>query len=113
MRKVIFLFILIILVFGVWVDGNVMFIVFVFDVVVSGDQFWLIYMVNIYKVRDFCVFNIKGFDVLMGLSCLQQSSIQIINGNVIFISFIIFIYILMVDKEGIYIIFGVIIVVDG
>ena len=100
MRKVILLFILIISVLGAWADGNVMFTASAPDVVVSGDQFRLTYTVNTHKVRDFRAPNIKGFDVLMGPSRSQQSSTQIINGNVTSTSSITFTYILMADKEG-------------
>ena len=100
MRKVILLFILITSVLGAWADGNVTFTASAPDVVVSGDQFRLTYTVNTHKVRDFRAPNIKGFDVLMGPSRSQQSSTQIINGNVTSTSSITFTYILMADKEG-------------
>jgi hypothetical protein len=99
MRKVILLFILITSVLGAWADGNVTFTASAPDVVVSGDQFRLTYTVNTHKVRDFRAPNIKGFDVLMGPSRSQQSSTQIINGNVTSTSSITFTYILMADKE--------------
>ena len=106
MRKVILLFILITSVLGAWADGNVTFTASAPDVVVSGDQFRLTYTVNTHKVRDFRAPNIKGFDVLMGPSRSQQSSTQIINGNVTSTSSITFTYILMADKEGTYTIPG-------
>ena len=98
MRKVILLFILITSVLGAWADGNVTFTASAPDVVVSGDQFRLTYTVNTHKVRDFRAPNIKGFDVLMGPSRSQQSSTQIINGNVTSTSSITFTYILMADN---------------
>ena len=113
MRKVILLFILITSVLGAWADGNVTFTASAPDVVVSGDQFRLTYTVNTHKVRDFRGPNIKGFDVLMGPSRSQQSSTQIINGNVTSTSSITFTYILMADKEGTYTIPGATIVADG
>ena len=113
MRKVILLFILITSVLGAWADGNVTFTASAPDVVVSGDQFRLTYTVNTHKVRDFRAPNIKGFDVLMGPSRSQQSSTQIINGNVTSTSSITFTYILMADKEGTYTIPGATIVADG
>ena len=106
MRKVILLFILITSVLGAWADGNVTFTASAPDVVVSGDQFRLTYTVNTHKVRDFRAPNIKGFDVLMGPSRSQQSSTQIINGNVTSTSSITFTYILMADREGTYTIPG-------
>jgi len=100
-------------VLGAWADGNVTFTASAPDVVVSGDQFRLTYTVNTQKVRDFRAPNIKGFDVLMGPSRSQQSSTQIINGNVTSTSSITFTYILMADKEGTYTIPGATIVADG
>lgn len=113
MRKVILLFILITSVLGAWADGNVTFTASAPDVVVSGDQFRLTYTVNTHKVRDFRAPNIKGFDVLLRPSRSQQSSTQIINGNVTSTSSITFTYILMADKEGTYTIPGATIVADG
>lgn len=113
MRKVILLFTWMIMVLNVWADGNVTFVASAPDVVVSGDQFRLTYTVSTQKVRDFRAPNIKGFEVLMGPSRSQQSSTQIINGNVTSTSSITFTYILMADKEGTYIIPGATIVADG
>lgn len=113
MRKVILLFILITTVLGAWADGNVTFTASAPDVVISGDQFRLTYTVNTQKVRDFRAPNINGFDVLMGPSRSQQSSTQIINGNVTSTSSITFTYILMADKEGTYTIPGASIVANG
>lgn len=113
MRKVILLFTWMIMVLNVWADGNVTFVASAPDVVVSGDQFRLTYTVSTQKVRDFRAPNIKGFEVLMGPSRSQQSSTQIINGNVTSTSSITFTYILMADKEGTYTIPGATIVADG
>lgn len=113
MRKVVLLFTWMIMVLNVWADGNVTFVASAPDVVVSGDQFRLTYTVSTQKVRDFRAPNIKGFEVLMGPSRSQQSSTQIINGNVTSTSSITFTYILMADKEGTYTIPGATIVADG
>lgn len=113
MRKIILLFILVTTVLGAWADNNISFTAAAPDVVVSGDQFRLTYTVNTQKVRDFRAPNIKGFDVLMGPSRSQQSSTQIINGNVTSTSSITFTYILMADKEGSYTLPGATIVADG
>ena len=113
MRKVILLFILVTSVLGAWADGNVTFTASAPDVVVSGDQFRLTYTVNTHKVSDFRAPSIKGFEVLMGPSRSQQSSTQIINGNVTSTRSITFTYILMADKEGTYTIPGATIVADG
>ena len=113
MRKVILLFIWMITVLGAYANGEVTFVASAPDVVVSGDQFRLTYTVNTQKVRDFRAPSIKGFDVLMGPSRSQQSSTQIINGNVTSTSSITFTYILMADKEGTYTIPGATIIADG
>ena len=83
------------------------------DVVVVGDQFRLSYTVTTQKVKDFQAPAIKGFDVLMGPSRSQQSSTQIMNGNVTSTSSITFTYILMANTAGEYTIPGASIVADG
>lgn len=83
------------------------------DVVVVGEQFRLSYTVPTQKVKDFQAPSIKGFDVLMGPSRSQQSSTQIINGNVTSTSSITFTYILMANTAGEYTIGGASIVADG
>lgn len=83
------------------------------DAVVVGEQFRLSYTVTTQKVKDFHVPSIKGFDVLMGPSRSQQSSTQIVNGNVTSTSSITFTYILMASTAGEYTIPGASIVADG
>ena len=83
------------------------------DAVVVGEQFRLSYIVTTQKVKDFRAPSIKGFDVLMGPSRSQQSSTQIVNGNVTSTSSITFTYILMANNAGEYTIPGASIVADG
>ncbi|WP_195476316.1 BatD family protein [Bacteroides finegoldii] len=83
------------------------------DAVVVGDQFRLSYTVTTQKVKDFRAPSIKGFDVLMGPSRSQQSSTQIVNGNVTSTSSITFTYILMANTAGEYTIGGASIVADS
>ena len=83
------------------------------DAVVVGDQFRLSYTVTTQKVKDFRAPSIKGFDVLMGPSRSQQSSTQIVNGNVTSTSSITFTYILMANTAGEYTIGSASIVADG
>ena len=83
------------------------------DAVVVGDQFRLSYTVTTQKVKDFRAPSIKGFDVLMGPSRSQQSSTQIVNGNVTSTSSITFTYIWMANTAGEYTIGGASIVADG
>ena len=70
------------------------------DAVALGDQFRLSFTINTQNVRDFRVGEIKDFDVLMGPSRSQQSSVQMINGKTTSTSSITFTYILMATKEG-------------
>lgn len=113
MRKIILLFIGIITTIGIWANDKVTFTADAPEVVVSGDQFRLTFTINSQKIRDFRAPNIQGFEVLMGPSRSQQSSTQIINGQVTSTSSITFTYILMADKEGTYTIPGATAMVDG
>lgn len=114
MRKLIFLLIaLVAMNTQAFADGNVSFTASAPDVVAVGDQFRLSYTVTTQKVRDFRAPSIKGFDVLMGPSRSQQSSTQIINGNVTTTSSITFTYILMASAEGSFSIPGATITADG
>ena len=72
------------------------------DVVVSGDQVRLVFTVNSQDIKDFRAPSIKGFDVLMGPSRSQQSSIQIINGMRTSNSSTAFTYILLAGSPGTY-----------
>ena len=93
MRKIILLFICFVATIGVWADDKVSFTADAPEVVVSGDQFRLTFTINSQKIRDFRAPNIQGFEVLMGPSRSQQSSTQIINGQVTSTSSITFTYI--------------------
>ena len=64
-------------------------------------------------MRDFRAPSIKGFDVLMGPSRSQQSSMQIVNGVSTSTSSITFTYILMATAEGSFTIPGATITADG
>lgn len=83
------------------------------DAVAVGDQFRLSFTINTQNVRDFRVGEIKDFDVLMGPSRSQQSSVQMINGKTTSTSSITFTYILMANKEGTFTIPGATAVADG
>ena len=113
MKKIILLFIGIITTIGVMADDKISFTADAPEVVVSGDQFRLTFTINSQKIRDFRAPNIQDFEVLMGPSRSQQSSTQIINGQVTSTSSITFTYILMADKEGTYTIPGATVMVDG
>lgn len=114
MRKLIFLLIALVVVSTkALADGKVTFTASGPDAVALGDQFRLTYSVTTQKVRDFRAPSIKGFDVLMGPSRSQQSSTQIVNGNVTSTSSITFTYILMATAEGDFTIPGATITADG
>ena len=81
MRKIIFLLFTILAAWQVKAADKVRFVAEAADVVVSGDQVRLVFTVNSQDIKDFRAPSIKGFDVLMGPSRSQQSSIQIINGK--------------------------------
>ena len=96
MRKIVFLWIALIAVsMNAFADGKVSFTASAPDAVAVGDQFRLSYTVTTQKVRDFRAPSMKGFDVLMGPSRSQQSSVQMINGQTTSTSSITFTYILM------------------
>lgn len=102
MRKIIFLLFTILAAWQVKADDKVRFVAEAADVVVSGDQVRLVFTVNSQDIKDFRAPSIKGFDVLMGPSRSQQSSIQIINGKRTSNSSTAFTYILLAGNPGTY-----------
>lgn len=114
MRKLFFLWIALVAVsLQAYADDKVTFTASAPDAVAVGDQFRLAYTVTTQKVRDFRAPSIKGFDVLMGPSRSQQSSMQIVNGVSTSTSSITFTYILMATTEGTFTIPGATITADG
>lgn len=102
MRKIIFLLFTILAAWQVKAADKVRFVAEAADVVVSGDQVRLVFTVNSQDIKDFRAPTIKGFDVLMGPSRSQQSSIQIINGKRTSNSSTAFTYILLAGNPGTY-----------
>ena len=102
MRKIIFLIFTILAAWQVKAADKVRFVAEAADVVVSGDQVRLVFTVNSQDIKDFRAPSIKGFDVLMGPSRSQQSSIQIINGKRTSNSSTAFTYILLAGSPGTY-----------
>lgn len=102
MRKIIFLLFTIFAAWQVKAADKVRFVAEAADVVVSGDQVRLVFTVNSQDIKDFRAPSIKGFDVLMGPSRSQQSSIQIINGKRTSNSSTAFTYILLAGNPGTY-----------
>lgn len=114
MRKLIFLWIALVTVaLHAFADEKVAFTASAPDAVAVGDQFRLSYTVTTQKVRDFRAPSIKGFEVLMGPSRSQQSSMQIVNGVSTSTSSITFTYILMATAEGSFTIPGATITANG
>lgn len=114
MRKIIFLWIVLTAVCAtVFADEKISFTASAPDAVAVGDQFRLSYTVTTQKVRDFRAPSIKGFEVLMGPSRSQQSSVQMINGQTTSTSSITFTYILMATAEGDFTIPGATITAEG
>lgn len=102
MQKIIFLLFTILAAWQVKAADKVRFVAEAADVVVSGDQVRLVFTVNSQDIKDFRAPSIKGFDVLMGPSRSQQSSIQIINGKRTSNSSTAFTYILLAGSPGTY-----------
>lgn len=102
MRKIIFLLFTILAAWQVKAADKVRFVAEAADVVVSGDQVRLVFTVNSQDIKDFRAPSIKGFDVLMGPSRSQQSSIQIINGKRTSNSSTAFTYVLLAGSPGTY-----------
>lgn len=102
MRKIIFLLFTILAAWQVKAADKVRFVAEAADVVVSGDQVRLVFTVNSQDIKDFRAPSIKGFDVLMGPSRSQQSSIQIINEKRTSNSSTAFTYILLAGNPGTY-----------
>lgn len=102
MRKIIFLLFTILAAWQVKAANKVRFVAEAADVVVSGDQVRLVFTVNSQDIKDFRAPSINGFDVLMGPSRSQQSSIQIINGKRTSNSSTAFTYILLAGSPGTY-----------
>lgn len=113
MKRVIFILILFIAANSYAFAEKVSFTTSAPEAVVVGEQFRLSYTVNSFKVSDFKVPSIKGFDVLMGPSRSEQSNTQIINGNVSSTSSITYTYILVGNSPGTFTLPSAMIVVNG
>lgn len=101
MKRLIFMWIALLAInIQAFADNKVTFTATAPDAVAVGDQFRLSYVVTTQKIKDFRAPSIKGFEVLMGPSRSQQSSMQIINGVRTSTSSITFTYILMATSEG-------------
>ena len=94
--KVLMIFMLV----GLWaMADNIEFVMEGPDVVAMGDQFRLGFTLND-RGTDLQLPDLSNFDVLMGPSTSQSSSIQIINGKTTQSSSFSYIFILRAKKEG-------------
>lgn len=99
MRKLIFLFTLLLTVGSVLKAQNVTFKASAPETVVMGQQFRLSYIVNA-EGKDFRAQEMPDFEVLMGPSQSKSHSTSIINGAVSSETTITYTYILLPKKEG-------------
>ena len=115
MRRIFFLWIFMLTIgMSAWADEKVTFIATATpDAVAVGEQLRLSYTITTQDVKDFRIPSIKGFDVLMGPSRSQQSSVQRINGKTTSTNSITFTYILLATSEGNFSIPGATITANG
>ena len=100
MKRLIFLFTLIIITSIKSYADDIHFVASAPEAVISGEQFRVSYTINTQKVKDFRAPAFDGFDVLMGPSRSQQSSMSSLNGSVTKTSSITFTFILLAKEEG-------------
>ena len=115
MNRILFLWIFMLTIkLSAWANGEVTFTASATpDAVAVGEQFRLSYTITTQDIRDFRIPSIKGFDVLMGPSRSQQSSVQRINGKTTSTNSITFTYILLATSEGNFTIPGATITANG
>lgn len=114
MRRIILYICLIIAgITGIYAADNITFRATAPDVVAVGDQFKLSFVISTQNIKDFRAPAIKDFDVLMGPTRSQQSSVQVINGNTSSTNSVTFTYILLATEEGSYTIPGATINAEG
>jgi len=99
MRKIVFLFILILITGTVMKAANVEFKASAPEAVVMGQQFRLVYTVNA-EGKDIRVQEMPDFDVLMGPSVSTAHSIRFVNGQNTSETTVSYTYVLMPKKEG-------------
>ncbi len=113
MRKLVFIILICITRLVAYAD-EIQFTASAPDVVVNGEQFRLTFVINSTDVKDFRAPSITDFDVLMGPTRSQQTSVQVINGrNISNSSTVTYTYILSAIKEGEFTISGATIKVDN
>lgn len=113
MKRIFLTTLLLVMTMAVAFADEVSFVTSAPKAVVVNQQFRLKYTINRRNVKEPRVSDIKDFRVLAGPNRSEQSSTQIINGNVTSTQSVTFTYILMAEKEGEFTIPGATITVEG
>ena len=113
MKKLLHIFILMLLSVGAFADGDVTFKVSAPSTVEAGGKFRVQFTVNTQNVSNFSAPDFKGFEVIYGPATSSQSSFQMINGRTSQSSSIIYTYVLLSGNPGTYTIGSASVLVDG
>lgn len=113
MKKILFTIILFIVTLATAFADEITFTTSAPNAVVVNQRFRLKYTINRRNVREPLVPAIENFNVLAGPYRSEQSSTQIINGEVTSTQAVTFTYTLLAEKEGAFTIPGATIKVDG
>ena len=113
MKKVLFTIILFMVTLATAFADEITFTTSAPNAVVVNQRFRLKYTINRRNVREPLVPAIENFNVLAGPYRSEQSSTQIINGEVTSTQAVTFTYTLLAEKEGAFTIPGATIKVDG
>ena len=113
MKRIFLTTLLLVMTMAVALADEVSFVTSAPKAVVVNQQFRLKYTINRRNVKEPRVSDIKDFRVLAGPNRSEQSSTQIINGNVTSTQSVTFTYILMAEKEGEFTVPGATITVEG
>ena len=100
MRKLIFLFIILLIPGINSFADNVRLVAEAPDVVAVGDQFRITYTVNTQDVKSFRASSMRGLDVLAGPFESRMTSSQYVNGKGSTVSSITYTYTVMASKQG-------------
>jgi len=113
MRKLIFLFVILLIPGINSFADNVRLVAEAPDAVAVGDQFRITYTVNTQDVKSFRASSMKGFDVLAGPYESRMSSAQYVNGKGSTVSSITYTFTVMANAKGTFTIFPASIVASG
>lgn len=113
MRKLIFLFIILLIPGINAFADNVRLVAEAPDAVAVGDQFRITYTVNTQNVKSFRASSMKGFDVLAGPYESRMTSSQYVNGKGSSVSSITYTYTVMASSKGTFTIGPATAIADG